>query len=126
MSSTGRLFLIHWLPIEAQALASRLRDEGWEVAIETEDGATAVRRISDHPPDVVVIDLEHLPSHGRETADALRRLKATRFVPLVLVGGEGETLQKTRNRVPDAIYTINEDLGKVLAHAVNPSSATAI
>lgn len=56
-----------------------------------------------------------LPSHGRETADYLRSLKATRHIPIVFVGGKGESLEKTKAKIPDAIYTSFEELEGVLS-----------
>ncbi len=55
-----------------------------------------------------------LPSHGRETADYLRSLKSTRHIPIIFVGGEGEALEKTKAKLPDATYTTAENLDSVL------------
>lgn len=66
-------------------------------------------------PDAVVIYLTRLPSHGRETAIALRSARATRNVPIVFVEGKGEPLEKTRAKVPDAIYVTSEELGNALS-----------
>lgn len=57
------------------------------------------------PPEVYVIDLSRLPSHGREAALALRTHKATRHVPLVFVDGEPEKVARIRALLPDAVYT---------------------
>ena len=37
--------------------------------------------------DLVLIDLDRLPSHGREVAVWLRGRKATRMIPIVFAGG---------------------------------------
>ena len=117
----GKLFLIHWKAAEAKAYAQALRDAGWQIAgIETEDGARAGKAIRADPPDAVVIYLSRLPSHGRETADGLRSLKATRSVPIVFVDGQGEALEKTRAKVPDAIYTSSGELAAALSRLVRP------
>jgi len=110
----GTLFLIHWKASEAEALATPLRTEGWQVDIEAEDGARAGRAIKANQPDAVVIYLTRLPSHGRETADGLRSIKATRDIPIVFVDGNEEAIEKTRARVPSALYTTSGDLPKVL------------
>ena len=110
----GRAFLIHWNPSEAEAHAQILREAGWQVEIEAEDGARAGNAIKADPPQVVVIYLSRLPSHGRETAHYLRSIKATRSIPIVFVDGKEEALEKTRAKVPDAIYTTSEKLNSVL------------
>ena len=114
----GRIFLIHWNATQAEEYAQALRAQGWEVATESQDGARAGKALLANPPDVVIIYLTRLPSHGRETAHALRSHKAGRALPIVFVGGEGEGLEKTRWKVPDAIYTVPAQLTEVLAGLV--------
>ncbi len=91
-----------------------MRKEGWRVSVEAEDGARAGKSIKADPPDVVVVYLTRLPSHGRETAHGLRAFKATRQIPIVFVGGEGEALDKTKAKVPDAVYASESRLRRVL------------
>jgi len=110
----GKLFLIHWKAAEAEELADPLRKTGWEVELESEDGARAGRRIESFEPDVAVIYLTRLPSHGRETARYLRTRTATRDVPIVFVDGKQEALEKIRALLPDAKYTTSERLGGVV------------
>jgi hypothetical protein len=55
-------------------------------------------------PDVVIIDLSRLPSHGREVAVWLRGRKATRHVPLIFVDGEPEKVERVRELLPDALF----------------------
>jgi DNA-binding response OmpR family regulator len=111
----GKLFLIHWEQAEAEALAEPLRAEGWQVQIEAEDGARAGKRILADPPDAVVIYLTRLPSHGRETAHALRSYKAGREIPILFVDGEAEKVEKVRAKVPDARYLRSQDLQAALS-----------
>lgn len=82
--------------------------------IEAENGARAGRAIKARQPDVVVFYLTRLPSHGRETADGPRSIKATLDIPIVFVDGKDEAIEKTRARVPTALYATAEDLASVL------------
>jgi DNA-binding response OmpR family regulator len=111
----GKIFLIHWNAAEVEEYAGGLEHAGWQVEWEAEDGARAVKAIRENPPDVIVIYLTRLPSHGRETADYLRSLKSTRSIPIIFVGGEGEALEKTRSRLPEATYTTPGELKKTLS-----------
>ena len=106
----GRAFLIHWNLSEAEEYAQNLRSAGWQVEIEAGDGARAGNAIKVDPPQVVVIYLSRLPSHGRETAHALHSFKVTRNIPIVFVDGKEEAVEKTKVKVPDAIFTTSEEL----------------
>jgi hypothetical protein len=68
--------------------------------------------VVENMPDVLVVYLTRLPSHGWETATYLRSLKVTRELPIIFVGGNDEPLAKTREKVPDAIF-VNPDEIKV-------------
>ncbi|MBI2304533.1 MAG: hypothetical protein HYU86_07285 [Chloroflexi bacterium] len=111
----GKLFLIHWSASEAAEFAIPLRARGWQVEVEAEDGARAGKRIKENPPHVVVIYLTRLPSHGRETARYLRSLKATRHLPIVFVDGKEEAVARVRADVPDAVFTVTEELETVIS-----------
>lgn len=115
MSSKGKLFYIHWNETEAEAQAQAFRDQGWDVRLEAKDGARASRRIEGDPPNVVVISLTRLPSHGRETAAYLRSRRAGRGVPIVFVDGTEDAVEKAAAKVPEAIYTTTPELQVVLS-----------
>jgi CheY-like chemotaxis protein len=113
-ASSGKLFLIHWNQAEAEDYARELVDSGWEVVIEAKDGRRAYESIKSDPPVVVVIYLTRLPSHGRETAHALRSYKSLREIPIIFIGGQGELLQKTKAKIPDAVYSMETELHRLL------------
>lgn len=56
----GKLILIHWKALEAEALATPLRRAGWQVDVEAEDGARAGKAIGASPPDAVYTTEEGL------------------------------------------------------------------
>jgi hypothetical protein len=51
---------------------------------------------SARPPQAVVIDLERIPSAGRDVALWLRYQRGTRSVPIVFVDGEPEKLARSQ------------------------------
>ena len=116
----GRLFLIHWNAEEAEALAAPLRKDGWDVDIESEGGAQARRRILAGVPDAVLVSLARLPSHGRETVQALKSSKATRDLPIIFVGEPSDAMDKTRTRFRDATFVTEEGLKRVIARYATP------
>ena len=111
----SRLFLIHWNDAEAEEKARALREDGWDVQMESADGARGAKRLLANPPDVVVIWLTRLPSHGRQTAHYVRSRPAGRSTPIVFVGGDGAALEKVKSAVPDAVYTAPSGLTAALA-----------
>jgi hypothetical protein len=52
-----------------------------------------------------VIDLDRLPSVGRDVGLALRMSKSTRVVPIVFAGGVAEKVAGIRALLPDASFT---------------------
>lgn len=121
MPNNNTLFLIHWNRAEAEELARKFEQVGWQVDIEAEDGGRAYQKVKTEPITVMVIYLTRLPSHGRETAFAVRSLKATRHIPIIFVGGQGEALEKTIARIPDAVYTTETEVMEVLNHYLSLS-----
>lgn len=112
--SKGRLFLFHWNKAEAEGHANDLRKLGWEVHLEWEDGARGGKAVKQDPPDAVIFYLTRLPSHSRATADYLRQTKSTRLIPLIFVGGEGEALEKTKQKIPSGIFIQPNQLEQTL------------
>ena len=110
--------LICWNAVEAKEKAARLESAGYTAACEP--FTPAVMRLVRHdPPAAVVIDLGRLPSQGRDVALQLRQFKSTRFVPLVLVGGDPLKLPKIQTLLPEAVYTAWENLLPALAQALH-------
>ena len=110
----GKLFLIHWNPPEAEHMARDLRAANWRVDVETENPARARRRITERPPDAVVISLARAPIDGVETAFSLRSTKGTN-VPIVFLDGKEDTIKSAKARVPTAIFTTSGALQDTLA-----------
>jgi CheY-like chemotaxis protein len=97
-----RIRLIGWNEDERAKRAATLRKAGHVVAADRLDD---YRKIRQSPPDLFVIDLSRLPSHGRGIALSLREWKDTRHIPIVFVDGEAEKLERIRRELPDATYS---------------------
>ena len=109
-----RVTLLHWKAAEAAAHLELLRGAGHSVEYEEEFRPALMRRWRESPPDAFVIDLSRLPSHGREIAIALRQSRATRQIPIVLVDGAQEKVDRLRAELPDAQYCALAQLPSVL------------
>jgi DNA-binding response OmpR family regulator len=109
----GKLFLVHWRAGEAEQLARNLRAAKWSVDIETEDAARAGRRVTERPPDAVVISLAAAPEQGLAAATTLRGHSAGRF-RIVFVDGDENALRTAKARMPFATFTTSGELQTVL------------
>jgi hypothetical protein len=110
-----KVYIVHWMPAEAPPLIERVRAAGFAVNHSEDPGGPAVTQaIRDYAPDIVVIDLSRLPSHGKEIAVWLRGRKATRHVPIVFTGGEPAKTAKVKEILPDAVFTIESKLVSAL------------
>lgn len=96
--------VIHWRVSEAARLLDACRNAGFEVDYLERDGGAVCRAIRSKAPDVIVIDLSQLPSHGREVAIWLRNTKLTRQIPIVFVGGAPSKVTPIRELLPDAAF----------------------
>jgi len=120
-----RVRLIHWNAAEAEERSDRLRSAGYEVVYETLDPAR-LRAMREDPPSAVVIDLNRLPSQGRDMGVAIRKYKATRHVPLVFVDGDPQKVARIKELLPDAVYTTWSQIGSSLEHAITHPPAEPV
>lgn len=111
---------------EREKRAARLRQAGYEVRLEPEPGPELLKALSLRPPDAVVIDLSRAPSLGRDIALALRAKKATRRIPLVLVGGEKGKVEQVKELLPDAHFTEWSGIRSALKHAIAHPTASPV
>jgi len=122
-----RVRLVHWNQQEALERAKSLEAAGYQVNLEPLNGPDALKQLGEAPPDVVIIDLCRIPSHGREVGSALRRQKRTRHLPLVFLGGEPDKVARTRQLLPDAVYADWEDFKPAVQDALqNPPQAPIV
>ena len=98
--------LICWNEADASARAAGLRHAGYRVIADPPENAGGmVRYFRELAPDAVVIDLDRLPSHGRELGLSLRASKSTSHLRLVFAGGLPAKIELVRAAIPDAIFT---------------------
>jgi AmiR/NasT family two-component response regulator len=99
---------VQWDEGAASRRSVQLKDAGFEVLCETEDGADAYRTARRELPDAVVLDLDHKPGHSRQTARPLAELADPPLI--VFVGGEQEVRAKAAEQVPTASFVDAEGL----------------
>jgi len=109
--------LICWNPDEARKRVGALEEAGFRVDA-SPIKSSVVAHFRANLPAVVVIDLDRLPSHGREVAIALRNSKSTRLIPIVFAGGVAEKVERIRRELPDAFYSEWKKVAPVIRKAL--------
>jgi hypothetical protein len=112
--------LIRWNEADAAARARLLRRAGYRViSAPPENAGGMVRYFRELSPDAVVIDLDRLPSHGRELGLSLRASKSTSHLRLVFAGGLPAKIELVRAAIPDAVFTPwDNDLAPAIERAM--------
>jgi hypothetical protein len=114
----ARVFYLHWNEGELGERLEALRRAGHEADGWWEGRDGAKKLIAFHP-EVVVISLDRVPSHGAAFADWFWEAKSRRGIPLVFLGGQPEQVKAIRERFPPAHFRSTEDLWDIL-DAVSP------
>ncbi len=110
MADRRRIRFVHWKASEVPERTARLEAEGYEVDGEVPGTSIGVKALREDPPAAFVIDLGRLPSHGREVAFAVRQSKALRGIPIVFVGGAEAKVDSIRTQLPDATFTVWDEI----------------
>ena len=94
-----RTWILGFEPERSQVLADALAKVGHECRL-GEAASDVIPVLREYRPDIIVIDMQDQPDRGRHTCQQLRAERATRQVPLVLVGlSDAEEIEKTDNAV---------------------------
>lgn len=117
------VFLVHWKDDEIDAYAAPLRDAGWRVDTESDDGNAASRAMRDATPDVVAISLRRQPSHGLQLARHLQEVTSLADVPVVFFDGDDEASGRALDEVDGAVHVGWEELPRVLAEVTDAPPA---
>jgi len=110
--------LVCWKGGLAKERARALKTAGFSVDASPLNPAGLIGQFRANMPAAVLIDLDRLPSHGREVAVALRQSKSTRHLPIVFAGGVAEKVARVRQELPDAFFADWAKVGPLLAKAL--------
>lgn len=103
-----KVFFIHWNEDELKEKISPLKKAGYHVSSHFSQATAA--NLKENLPDVLVICLDRLPSHGRAYAEWMWEAKKRQHIPIVFCGGQPEKVEITRAKFPKARFCANEKL----------------
>ncbi len=118
--------LICWTEHLAKERARALKTAGFSVDASPLNPAGLIGHFRENMPAAVLIDLDRLPSHGREVAVALRQSPSTRHLPIVFAGGAEEKVARVRQELPDAFFADWTKVAHMLAKALKNAPANPV
>jgi len=109
----ANVFYLYWNKKEAETRAAEIKKAGHKVLHHwsTEDHV----KLENFSPDVVVISLDRLPSHGRHVAEWFWEAKKRQVIPIIFAGGKPEKVDVVRKKFPKAVYCESEEVVTALA-----------
>ena len=118
--------LVCWNQDLARERARLLRDAGISVDASPLETSGLIGHFRRKSPAAVLIDLDRIPSHGREVAIVLRNSKSTRYIPIVFAGGLAEKVERVRRELPDATFTDWKKVATALKKAMKRGPAEPV
>jgi CheY-like chemotaxis protein len=118
--------LVCWNQDLARERARLLHEAGISVDASPLGTSGLIGHFLQRSPSAVLIDLDRLPSHGREVAIVLRNSKSTRYIPIVFAGGLAEKVDRVRRELPDAVFTDWKKVATAVKKAMNRGPAEPV
>jgi hypothetical protein len=111
--------LVSWKQDLGRERIHLLEESGFQVDTSPWDSPGGfIGQLRANLPAAVLIDLDRLPSHGREVAVTVRNSKVTRHIPIVFAGGLEEKVERIRKELPDAQFTGWNGVARALKKAL--------
>ncbi len=103
-----KIFFIHFNETELKEKIQPLKQAGYKMNYHFSTETVADFR--DDLPDVLVVCLDRLPSHGKRYAEWLWEAKKRQRIPIIFCGGKPEKVIGVKEKLPSAIFCSNEKL----------------
>lgn len=103
-----KIFFIHFNEAELKEKIRPLKEAGYKVDYHFSTETEAPLR--DNLPDVLVVCLDRLPSHGTRYAEWLWEAKKRHHIPIIFCGGKPEKVITVKEKLPKAVFCNNEKL----------------
>jgi hypothetical protein len=103
-----KIFFIHFNEAELKEKIRPLREVGYNV--DYHFSTATVVDLRDDLPDVLIVSLDRLPSHGTRYAEWLWEAKKRQHIPIIFCGGKPEKIIAVKEKLPKAVLCSNEKL----------------
>lgn len=111
------IFYLHW---NEQELVERLQPlQALGLTIYSHWSTETTARWGDALPDIFIISLDRLPSHGRQYAQWLWEAKKRQHIPLLFVDGKPDKVAATREKFPGAVFCTSAELVETLQQLID-------
>jgi hypothetical protein len=107
------IFFIHFNEEELKEKIKPLKKEGYKVDFHYSTETVADLRTT--LPEVLIISLDRLPSHGKAYAEWMWEAKKRQHIPIVFCGGKPEKVTPIKLKFSKAIFCSNEKLIETLS-----------
>ena len=102
------IFFLHWNEVELKEKIQPLMKAGYHVSYHFTSGVAA--NLTNPLPEILVICLDRLPSHGKTYAGWMWEAKKRQHIPIVFCGGKTEKVTVVKEKFPSALFCANERL----------------
>jgi hypothetical protein len=99
-----RLRILQLKTEEKEKKTKLLHAAGHDLDLDPFVGPATLKEIAAEAPDAIIIDLDRIPSQGRDIAVALKHRLATRSIPVVMAGGNPAKVSKIMLLLPNLTY----------------------
>lgn len=106
------LFYIHFNEAELQQRLYQLTGAGLQVSGHW--STEQVAKFTGELPDIFVVSLDRLPSHGKQYVQWLWEAKKRQHIPVIFVDGKPDKVETTKEKFPKAIFCTSKDLTAVI------------
>lgn len=106
------LFYIHFNDKELKERLKPLKELG--VKLMGHSSTTDTAKLGTSLPDIFVVSLDRLPSHGRQYVQWLWEAKKRQHIPVIFVDGKPEKVEETKAKFPNAVYCRGEQLPEIV------------
>ena len=106
------LFFIYFNEAELKEKIQPLKKAGYKVDFHFSTETPA--NFKENLPEILVISLDRLPSHGKAYAEWMWEAKKRQHIPIVFCGGKPEKVMAVKEKFPNAVFCSNEKLTDTL------------
>ena len=106
------LFYIHFNEAELTQRLQQLAGTGLQLSGHW--SIDQVAKFTDGLPDIFVVSLDRLPSHGQQYVQWLWEAKKRQHIPVLFVDGKPDKVEATKAKFPQAVYCSSKELPRII------------